>query len=230
MVSAGEADSMIGRNARAWSTSPTKLLVAGFLARKIVKDLLGRWSAAPLLLVGLCVWIRWRWKQHELERQTRHLHALNRIAQNKIRAIQKATVGRSPHLVRSTLPNAHRQPGDRIGSMPTSSSGGAPLACSVPTSTKTWSWLGGLGERRSEGSTWGSVWGGGGSGSGSVGGGGYEWRGAFRKGMEGVQKRKAFRTAKGKVYLRNRPLPRRQDNQPIGGLEPVREEDERAAT
>ncbi|CAM9665634.1 unnamed protein product [Choristocarpus tenellus] len=94
-----------------------------------------------------------------------------------------------------------------------------------PSVEGLWSWLGGTGEGRCNCSAdfarAGICRGGRGVSSGYN-----EWRGAFRNGMAGVQRRKAFKTARGKVYLKNRPLLGRVDSPPLGSLDPVLEEEE----
>ncbi|CAM9479738.1 unnamed protein product [Ectocarpus fasciculatus] len=156
-----------------------------------------------------------------------------------------------------------RRPGDRLGGIPSasistnpkqqqaqrqhlsptaaaaataaasSSSSGVAAAPKDALASELWAWLGGVGSGRRSCSadrpkcSSSQRAGGGGGGSG-------EWRGAFYNRMGNLPRRNAFKTARGKVYLRGGRIGSggtRGGAQapPLGGLASVREEDEGVA-
>ncbi|CAM9395227.1 unnamed protein product [Sphacelaria rigidula] len=234
-------------------------LVAGFLGRKVIKDLLGRWSIIPVLAVGVCVWSKWKTRQEELKSEREKLEEMRRETRVQQRPLNTKSspgggcvLGSAPPLGGSgnTVANANRSshvspsgrlPGDRLGGVPsssvsslvssissaTSATGGATAQDTALAKSEWFSWLG-VGVGRNGGSCRG-----GDRSRSRAGEGGGEWRGAFRNGMRGIPRRNAFKTARGKVYLRSgngRPLNgkhgARGDERTIGGLASVREEDE----
>eukprot|EP00752_Nemacystus_decipiens_P006428 g5790.t1 len=236
-----------GSNRAAW-------VIAGFLGRKFMKDLLGRWSVLPVLAVACCVWNKWRATQIEGKLEQAKLEEVRRSTQRQLHILRKKSAGgaHAQALARSSAVE-QRRPGDRLGGIPSSSlsttpeqqqqqrqhlsptaaaaaaakSGVAAPAPKDALASELWAWLGGVGSGRSCSADRPKR-----SSQRSGGGGGGEWRGAFYNRMGNLPRRNAFKTARGKVYLRGG---RRGSGgasgagaqaPPIGGLEPVREEDE----
>eukprot|EP00903_Cladosiphon_okamuranus_P012575 g11772.t1 len=240
-----------GSNRAAW-------LIAGFLGRKFMKELLGRWSVLPVLAVACCVWNKWRANQLEGKLEQAKLEEVRRSTQRQLHILRKKSVGgASAYGIGNpdSTQQQQRRPGDRLGGIPSSSlsttpkqqqrqrqhlsptaaaaaaanssSSGAAAKPKDALASELWAWLGGVGSGRSCSADRPKR-----SSQRSGSGGGVEWRGAFYNRMGNLPRRNAFKTARGKVYLRGG---RKGSGAcsgagaqalPIGGLEPVREEDE----
>ncbi|CAN0052622.1 unnamed protein product [Ectocarpus sp. 6 AP-2014] len=199
-------------------------------------------------------------KLEEVRRSTRRQLQLLR-KKSAAGALPPRAAAGCTSVLRQRQQQQQRRPGDRLGGIPSASisttpkqqeaqrqhlsptaaaaaaasaaGGGATAASAAPKdalASELWAWLGGVGSGRRSCSAdrpkcSSSQRSGGGS------GGSGEWRGAFYNRMGNLPRRNAFKTARGKVYLRGGRIGSggtREGAQapPLGGLASVREEDE----